>query len=228
MYVGAEVGAEGAQATVGISHFAQDALGDIVFIDLPKVGAKVTAGQQIGEVESTKTTSTIYTPVSGTIAKIMPPQPDPRTGEMVSVEGATPRRVCGVRFIKAMPGSGSELVVEALSGGDGGVPYTDGVVIRTRLLRAPLDGAETEVSDTVDDETIEKTFGRPLTLAKTWKIALDAAAKGEEVIKEVEPGYWIWVGPKEDAGLEQRVKDLVGEDKQKAAFPLAMPSVLAT
>ncbi|MCC2641225.1 MAG: gcvH [Nitrospira sp.] len=61
---------EGRQATIGISHFAQDALGDIVFIDLPKVGANVTAGQQIGEVESTKTTSTIYTPVSGTIAKI--------------------------------------------------------------------------------------------------------------------------------------------------------------
>ena len=61
---------EGSQATIGISHFAQDALGDIVFIDLPKVGANITAGQQIGEVESTKTTSTIYTPVSGTIAKI--------------------------------------------------------------------------------------------------------------------------------------------------------------
>ncbi len=61
---------DGAQATIGISHFAQDALGDIVFIDLPKVGAKVTAGQHIGEVESTKTTSTIYTPVSGTITKI--------------------------------------------------------------------------------------------------------------------------------------------------------------
>ena len=60
----------GKQATVGISHFAQDALGDIVFLDLPKVGAVVTAGQQIGEVESTKTTSTLYTPVSGTIAKI--------------------------------------------------------------------------------------------------------------------------------------------------------------
>ena len=64
------VRAEGQQATVGISHFAQDALGDIVFIDLPKVGAKVTAGQQIGEVESTKTTSTIYVPVSGTVSKI--------------------------------------------------------------------------------------------------------------------------------------------------------------
>jgi glycine cleavage system H protein len=60
----------GTQATVGISHFAQDALGDIVFIDMPKSGALVKAGQQIGEVESTKTTSTIYTPVSGTISKI--------------------------------------------------------------------------------------------------------------------------------------------------------------
>jgi len=60
----------GAQATVGISHFAQDALGDIVFIDTPKSGAVVKAGQQIGEVESTKTTSTIYTPVSGTITKV--------------------------------------------------------------------------------------------------------------------------------------------------------------
>jgi glycine cleavage system H protein len=55
---------------VGISHFAQDALGDIVFIDLPKVGSNITAGQQIGEFESTKTTSTIYTPVSGTISKV--------------------------------------------------------------------------------------------------------------------------------------------------------------
>jgi len=60
----------GTQATVGISHFAQDALGDIVFIDMPKPGAVVKVGQQIGEVESTKTTSTIYTPVSGTIAKV--------------------------------------------------------------------------------------------------------------------------------------------------------------
>lgn len=60
----------GTQATVGISHFAQDALGDIVFIDLPKLNASVTAGQQIGEVESTKTTSTIYTPVGGTVVQV--------------------------------------------------------------------------------------------------------------------------------------------------------------
>ena len=61
---------DGKQATIGISHFAQDALGDIVFIDLPKVGATVSAGQQIGEVESTKTTSTLYTPISGKILKV--------------------------------------------------------------------------------------------------------------------------------------------------------------
>ena len=61
---------EGKRARLGISHFAQDALGDIVFIDLPKTGAKVSAGQQIGEVESTKTTSSIYSPVSGTIVEV--------------------------------------------------------------------------------------------------------------------------------------------------------------
>jgi glycine cleavage system H protein len=59
-----------AQATVGISDFAQDALGDIVFIELPKAGTTVSAGQQIGEIESTKTTSTLYTPVSGTIVQV--------------------------------------------------------------------------------------------------------------------------------------------------------------
>ena len=62
----------GKQATIGISHFAQEALGDIVFVDLPKTGASVKAGQQIGEVESTKTTSTIYTPVSGTVTSVNP------------------------------------------------------------------------------------------------------------------------------------------------------------
>ncbi len=61
---------EGKQATIGISNFAQDALGDIVFIELPKVGTVVAAGQQLGEVESTKTTSMIYTPVSGTVVKV--------------------------------------------------------------------------------------------------------------------------------------------------------------
>ncbi len=61
---------EGNKATLGISNFAQDALGDIVFVDLPKPSSKVSANQPIGEVESTKTTSTIYTPLSGTITGV--------------------------------------------------------------------------------------------------------------------------------------------------------------
>jgi glycine cleavage system H protein len=54
---------------VGITHFAQEALGDIVYVDLPASGTKVTAGQPFGEVESTKSVSDIYSPVSGTIAE---------------------------------------------------------------------------------------------------------------------------------------------------------------
>ena len=61
---------EGRQATLGISNFAQDALGDVVFIELPNVGATVNAEHEIGEVESTKATSTIYTPVSGNILQV--------------------------------------------------------------------------------------------------------------------------------------------------------------
>ena len=60
----------GQQATLGISHFAQDALGDVVFVDLPKGGTTVTANQEIGEVESTKATSNIYSPVSGKVIEV--------------------------------------------------------------------------------------------------------------------------------------------------------------
>ncbi|MCO8269548.1 glycine cleavage system protein GcvH [Actinoplanes sp. TRM 88003] len=52
---------------VGITHFAQDALGDIVFVDLPSEGAEVTAGETFGEVESTKSVSELYAPITGTI-----------------------------------------------------------------------------------------------------------------------------------------------------------------
>ena len=62
---------EGGRVRVGVTHFAQDALGDIVFLDLsPEVGAEVTAGDVIGEVESTKSVSEIYAPVSGTVAAV--------------------------------------------------------------------------------------------------------------------------------------------------------------
>lgn len=53
---------------VGITHFAQDALGDIVYVQLPEPGTAVDAGTTFGEVESTKSVSEIYAPISGTIA----------------------------------------------------------------------------------------------------------------------------------------------------------------
>ena len=55
---------------VGISHFAQDALGDIVYVSLPEVGTEVTAGETVGELESTKSVSDIYAPVSGTVVEV--------------------------------------------------------------------------------------------------------------------------------------------------------------
>jgi glycine cleavage system H protein len=58
----------GSAVRVGITHFAQNALGDIVFVQLPEVGTAVTAGESFGEVESTKSVSEIYAPVSGTIS----------------------------------------------------------------------------------------------------------------------------------------------------------------
>jgi len=52
---------------VGITHFAQDSLGDIVFVSLPEVGTQVQAGSPVGELESTKSVSDIYAPVTGTV-----------------------------------------------------------------------------------------------------------------------------------------------------------------
>lgn len=61
---------EGGNVRIGITDYAQDALGDVVFVDLPEVGAAVAAKASISEVESTKSVSDIYAPVSGTIAEV--------------------------------------------------------------------------------------------------------------------------------------------------------------
>ncbi|HEY5105047.1 MAG TPA: glycine cleavage system protein GcvH [Acidimicrobiales bacterium] len=61
---------DGDVARVGITDYAQDALGDVVFVDLPKVGSVVSARGVIGEVESTKSVSEIYAPVSGTVSAV--------------------------------------------------------------------------------------------------------------------------------------------------------------
>ena len=61
---------EDGRARIGITDYAQDALGDVVFVDLPEVGATVAASAAISEVESTKSVSDIYAPVSGTIVEV--------------------------------------------------------------------------------------------------------------------------------------------------------------
>ncbi|WP_333767161.1 glycine cleavage system protein GcvH [Streptomyces sp. IBSBF 2435] len=61
--------ADGA-STVGITSHAADALGDVVFVQLPEVGATVTAGETCGELESTKSVSELYAPVSGEVTEI--------------------------------------------------------------------------------------------------------------------------------------------------------------
>ena len=55
---------------VGITDYAQDALGDVVFVDLPKIGTQVTSGGTVGEVESTKSVSEIYAPVAGVVTAV--------------------------------------------------------------------------------------------------------------------------------------------------------------
>jgi len=64
------VRADGNRAIIGITDYAQDSLGDIVFMDLPDVDTAIEADGEIGEIESTKATSTVISPVSGTITKV--------------------------------------------------------------------------------------------------------------------------------------------------------------
>ncbi|MEY4401091.1 MAG: glycine cleavage system protein GcvH [Actinomycetota bacterium] len=89
-------------ARIGITDYAQDALGDVVFVGVPSVGTKVTADQSFTEVESTKSVSDIYAPVSGSISAVneaLSSQPDLLNKDPygagwiceISVEGAVPQ-----------------------------------------------------------------------------------------------------------------------------------------
>ena len=60
----------GDPATIGITATAAEALGDVVYLELPEVGAQVTAGAVCGEIESTKSVSEIYSPVTGTVVEV--------------------------------------------------------------------------------------------------------------------------------------------------------------
>lgn len=58
------------RCVVGITDYAQDALGDVVYVDLPEVGSPVTVGDSIGEIESTKSVSDVYSPLTGTVVEV--------------------------------------------------------------------------------------------------------------------------------------------------------------
>ena len=62
--------ADGATATIGITSYAQESLGDIVLVDLPKVGSDITVGKTFGSVESVKAVSDLYAPASGTVTEV--------------------------------------------------------------------------------------------------------------------------------------------------------------
>jgi glycine cleavage system H protein len=64
------VKADGKTASIGITNYAQESLGDIVFVDLPKAGTEVTAGKSFGSIESVKAVSDLYSPISGTVAEV--------------------------------------------------------------------------------------------------------------------------------------------------------------
>jgi glycine cleavage system H protein len=93
---------EGNRVRVGITDFAQDALGDVVYVDLPEEGTEVKAGEPFGEVESTKSVSDIYSPLTGRIVErngLLGETPDLVNrdpygeGWMVVVEAADPSEV---------------------------------------------------------------------------------------------------------------------------------------
>ena len=64
---------DGGVATIGVTDYAQHEAGDIVFLELPKVGASVSQGQAIGVLETVKSVSDIYSPISGTVAEVNAP-----------------------------------------------------------------------------------------------------------------------------------------------------------
>jgi glycine cleavage system H protein len=61
---------EGSRVRIGITDFAQDALGDVVYVDLPAVGTRVNAAESVGELESTKSVSEMYAPIGGVVSAV--------------------------------------------------------------------------------------------------------------------------------------------------------------
>ena len=121
---------DGEIAVVGISDFAQDALGDVVFINLPTEGDAVTAGESFGDVESVKAVSDIISPVSGTICAVneaLADAPetlnsDPYGAWIIKVEGSAAPRSCSTRRLmrRIAPRRADGLLCSDHRGGTGG------------------------------------------------------------------------------------------------------------
>jgi glycine cleavage system H protein len=96
---------DGTRVTVGITDYAQNELGDVVYVDVPEVGTQVRAGAPFGEVESTKSVSDVYAPVSGTVVERNPRLSDgPELvngdpygdGWMIVIDAADPNEFAGL------------------------------------------------------------------------------------------------------------------------------------
>src|SRR3954465_13316506 len=96
---------DGGKVTVGVTHHAQEALGDVVYVELPKVGATVTAGSSFGVIESTKAVSELFAPLTGKVVKVNDALSDsPQTvnqdpyqaGWIMEVEPADPKQYDGL------------------------------------------------------------------------------------------------------------------------------------
>ena len=107
------VRADGGRVRVGITDYAQDALGDIVYVDLPVVGTEVVVGGKLGEVESTKSVSEIYAPVAGTITAVNGALPD--APERINEDPYGDGWICEVELAE---GAGLDSLLDAASYGD--------------------------------------------------------------------------------------------------------------
>jgi glycine cleavage system H protein len=92
---------DGDVATVGITAFAAESLGDIVFVQLPDAGATITAGEVFGEVESTKSVSELYAPVSGEVVEVNGTTSD--TPEVINSDPYTEGWLLKVRLTGDVP-----------------------------------------------------------------------------------------------------------------------------
>ena len=95
---------DGGKVTVGVTHHAQEALGDVVYVELPKVGATVTAGASFGVIESTKAVSELFAPLTGKVTRVnsdLSNEPaavnkDPYAAWIIEIEPSNPAEYDGL------------------------------------------------------------------------------------------------------------------------------------